>query len=84
MTKETDKLLAISGLAMYFYKVTGDTYYAGLWKRDLFRALRWQYYYALTVLRPSAYIAPSWSWASSEKINPEINILCKGVTGLSH
>ncbi|PYI08854.1 HET-domain-containing protein [Aspergillus sclerotiicarbonarius CBS 121057] len=68
LTVPTDKLVAISGLTKGVQKYLADlgsepdTYLAGLWRRELPRALGWN------VLgpgrRPPSYRAPSWSWAS--------------------
>jgi hypothetical protein len=41
LTFETDRLVAISGIASEFAKATGDRYLVGLWRRDLWRALMW-------------------------------------------
>jgi Heterokaryon incompatibility protein (HET) len=35
LTKEEDKLIAISGIAKGFYSLTGDQYLAGMWRRDI-------------------------------------------------
>ncbi|KAI8633547.1 heterokaryon incompatibility protein-domain-containing protein [Xylariaceae sp. FL1651] len=43
LTKHGDRLPALSGLAALFHEITGDTYYAGLWKNDLVRGLLWRY-----------------------------------------
>jgi hypothetical protein len=73
-TKIQDKLLGISGMAKAASDRSGDTYLAGLWKRDLPYALMW-FPYPLSATEynielqelvdklccPSPYIAPSWS-----------------------
>ncbi|RAL02553.1 HET domain-containing protein [Aspergillus ibericus CBS 121593] len=68
LTVPTDKLVAISGLTKGIRKhlkglgCASDTYLAGLWRRELPRALAWN---VLGVgRRPPSYRAPSWSWAS--------------------
>jgi hypothetical protein len=66
LTFETDKLPAISGLAEKIRQVTGDEYLAGLWKNDLATSLCWGRRYFVYHTRPSAYLAPSWSWASTQ------------------
>jgi hypothetical protein len=70
LTKDTDKLPALSGIAAIFQRNTGFTYLAGLWKEDITSGLLW--YVAPTSEDGSnekqsfsQYIAPSWSWASS-------------------
>jgi hypothetical protein len=73
-TKIQDKLPGISGMAKSASDRSGDTYLAGLWKRDLPYALMWcpyppsatEYNMELQELVdklccPSPYIAPSWS-----------------------
>ncbi|KAF2473392.1 HET-domain-containing protein [Lindgomyces ingoldianus] len=66
LTKESDKLPALSGIAQTFEEKTGDKYVAGLWRSTLVEGLLWQ---ALGTRRratsaPLQYRAPSWSWAS--------------------
>ncbi|KAI0850671.1 heterokaryon incompatibility protein-domain-containing protein [Daldinia vernicosa] len=41
LTKPTDTLPALSGLAKEFHQATGDTYVAGLWKMDIIQGLTW-------------------------------------------
>jgi hypothetical protein len=73
-TNIQDKLPGISGMAKSASDRFGDTYLAGLWKRDLPFALMWFSYSHLTpeynielqelvdkLCCPSPYIAPSWS-----------------------
>lgn len=62
LTKETDKLVAVSGVAKAFSKYMGCEYYAGLWDRFLLLDLLW--YVKEKPQRPQSYRAPSWSWAS--------------------
>lgn len=66
LTKDSDKLPALSGLARIVEEQTGDTYVAGLWRSTLLEGILWQ---AIGASRgrtsaPSEYRAPSWSWAS--------------------
>jgi hypothetical protein len=65
ITKHTDRLPALSGLAQAVDRVTGNEYLAGLWKSSLLEGLLW------CKARPGQaftatpeYVAPSWSWAS--------------------
>lgn len=69
LTKATDRLPALSGLASHMQSATGGRYLAGLWHEDVLRGLGW-----FVVPRgrdspvfrsTSAYIAPSWSWAAT-------------------
>lgn len=64
LTFPEDKLPAISGVATVFSKLSGDEYVAGLWRSQLLRELMWSTYPELRLIRPAAWRAPSWSWAS--------------------
>jgi hypothetical protein len=70
LTKDTDTLPALAGLAREFQRVTKDVYCAGLWKKDIICGLLWD---RLPIclkdgttrwdsLKPTEYSAPSWSW----------------------
>ncbi|KAG5661367.1 hypothetical protein KAF25_005489 [Fusarium avenaceum] len=65
LSKPSDKLPAISGLASIFAKRLNDQYIAGLWKSDLIVGLSWE---GLHCKRVEGYRAPSWSWASIDGI----------------
>lgn len=41
LSKSTDALPALSGLASEFHRATGDTYLAGLWKSNIIEGLSW-------------------------------------------
>lgn len=64
LTKQDDKLPALSAIAEEVRLRTGDVYLAGIWKRDLHRGLLWMC--RSTGRLPNKYRAPSWSWASIE------------------
>ena len=64
LTNESDRLPAISGLASTFNRDGKDRYLAGLWKSELPGNLGWYSGTNIYALRPSTYVAPSWSWAS--------------------
>jgi hypothetical protein len=73
MTKASDKLIALSGIAIESHRTRlspDDQYLAGLWKSQLPNTLLWvgggQSWEgaATTRSRPRSYRAPSWSWAS--------------------
>lgn len=77
LTYETDRLSAVSSYAKLFASKSGDTYVAGLWKKNLHRGLLWKIgrrqrktFCGLmgNLSSPSEYIAPSWSWASHHSI----------------
>ena len=74
----SDRLPAISAVAQRIQDVTGDVYYAGLWRGDFYNALLWgkmprdvlwtdgdlKIDYPVLPSRPEEYVAPSWSWLS--------------------
>jgi hypothetical protein len=72
MSKEDDRLVAISAIAADFGETVSRKfgskkaeYAAGLWASDLEYQLLWSTHYDETVLpRPKEYQAPTWSWAS--------------------
>jgi hypothetical protein len=64
LTKFSDKLVALSGLASDLGRSwDGVDYLAGLWSYRLRRGFLWRCGYD-TSLRQKSYTAPSWSWAS--------------------
>lgn len=65
LTRASDKLPAISGIASLFAEKIGEEYLAGLWRNQLIETLVWQ---SLSFRRVSEYRAPSWSWASGDGI----------------
>ncbi|KAF4635178.1 hypothetical protein G7Y89_g2937 [Cudoniella acicularis] len=72
LTQETDKLIALAGIAEELFQIWNDAYVAGLWRGDLIRQLLWQREgdvdsetgLEVNVSRSKNYIAPSWSWAA--------------------
>jgi hypothetical protein len=68
LSYETDRLPAISGIAKQVFEQESDEYCAGLWRERLWEGLAWCTT-DIVSKRPSAYIAPSWSWAS---VNAEV------------
>lgn len=75
MTYETDTFPAISGITQKIQQLTGDMYYAGLWKQRFLDGLLWRPAIELgsqarmeghpqAPRRRHEWIAPSWSWAS--------------------
>ncbi|KAL4778822.1 hypothetical protein BJX76DRAFT_362365 [Aspergillus varians] len=70
LTDQTDKLIAISGLARLLQAQTTSSYFAGLWSDQFPEALLWMTYdyNGFEKYRPSQrilqYQAPTWSWAS--------------------
>ncbi|KAF2191137.1 HET-domain-containing protein, partial [Zopfia rhizophila CBS 207.26] len=66
LSKSSDKLPALSGIARTFEEKTGDKYVAGLWRSQLIEGLIWQAtgIQSGKMKAPPEYRAPSWSWAS--------------------
>ena len=61
----SDKLPAISGLAVSYAPIFGPEYFAGIWARSAVQQLCWRnpdsrFFF----MRPTQYRAPSWSWAA--------------------
>ncbi|KUJ24682.1 HET-domain-containing protein [Mollisia scopiformis] len=67
LTKPTDKLPALSGLAAIFQANTGYSYMAGLWQEDFRDGLLWYVDYTQNQVRHTGTEnpGPSWSWVSS-------------------
>ncbi|KAF2178730.1 HET-domain-containing protein [Zopfia rhizophila CBS 207.26] len=63
LTKDSDVFSALAGIATLVHKRTGDEYVAGMWRSNLHIELLWIAYQA-PLKAPSAWRAPSWSWAS--------------------
>lgn len=66
LTYETDKLPSLSGLAQIYKQRTGYTYVAGLWLEEMPQALLWHRPDKAVRHSKDQYIAPSWSWASTQ------------------
>ena len=64
LTRPSDKLVAISGLARLQQAFMPGEYVAGLWKRDLISQMCWFIPERSRHDRPTSYRAPSWSWAA--------------------
>ena len=72
LTKSTDKIIALSGIAAEMESLYGDEYLAGLWRRYLPELLMWTVSWESTwrvinshlTSRCQYYRAPSWSWLS--------------------
>lgn len=75
LTREEDKLIALSGIAKVFQsRMTHNIYLAGLWYNSLPSALLWKVVDPTLVIAPKSYRAPSWSWASLDgRILPNNN-----------
>jgi len=70
LTKATDKLPAMSGLARLFEKRLKAQYVAGLWSTNLIEGLAWQCLgkEKQVMAQDGEYIGPSWSWAGFDGI----------------
>ncbi|KAF5013963.1 hypothetical protein FDECE_51 [Fusarium decemcellulare] len=71
LTQESDKLVALCGIAKTLSEHLGQEYYAGIWASCLLSGLLWQVQKFINgvdmdTVRYATYIAPSWSWASVE------------------
>jgi hypothetical protein len=70
ITRDSDKLPAMSGLAHRIEWIIGGEYCAGLWKSDMIRGLLWKCQNVIPIgkgrylTQPAEYRAPSWSWAA--------------------
>jgi hypothetical protein len=62
LSKASDKLVAIGGLARLIQAHDNDEYIAGLWKSALEKQLYWYVFDEGERIKP--YQAPTWSWAS--------------------
>ncbi|KAI4281986.1 MAG: hypothetical protein L6R38_003278 [Xanthoria sp. 2 TBL-2021] len=64
LTKERDKLVAVSAIAREMKPLMQCRYLAGHWEKDLVLQLCWDT--VSSAVRPTTFRAPSWSWASVE------------------
>ncbi|OAL46681.1 HET-domain-containing protein, partial [Pyrenochaeta sp. DS3sAY3a] len=61
---ETDRLIAINGIAQRLAQVTGDSFICGLWKQHLIPQLLWYRWRSRGGIKLLKGLAPTWSWAS--------------------
>lgn len=66
LTRASDKLAALSGLANQLQDMVDDVYMFGLWKKDLYQQLCWR---PANISNPprrtnQGLITPTWSWAN--------------------
>ncbi|KAG4287357.1 hypothetical protein FPRO06_05009 [Fusarium proliferatum] len=80
LTKESDRLIAMSGIANEANK---DTYLAGLWKEAIHSDLTWRKNASegAEVVRNGSY-APTWSWASVVGGHTTLSALHQRYSGL--
>jgi hypothetical protein len=67
LTFQSDRLIALSGIAREVHRMVQTPYIAGLWQDQLPHTLLWQSHRDPKNVITSEYIAPSWSWASAEQ-----------------
>jgi len=65
----SDKLTALSGISEQFQAKLQCEYLAGLWSNDLLRGLAWIVADGNKACRRLPYRAPTWSWASLDKLH---------------
>ncbi|KAF5636260.1 heterokaryon incompatibility protein [Fusarium tjaetaba] len=63
LTRKTDRLPAVAGMASYVASLSGMKYKAGLWEEDILRGLMWRRSSSGHANRVPGG-APTWSWAS--------------------
>lgn len=63
LTKPTDRILALSGLAKEYSAALDDEYLAGMWRKSLLTELLWSVK-ETTYPAPTSFQGPSWSWTS--------------------
>ncbi|KAF5670722.1 het-domain-containing protein [Fusarium circinatum] len=63
LTRKSDRLPAVAGMASYVASLSGMKYKAGLWEEDILRGLTWRRSSAGYAKRVPGG-APTWSWAS--------------------
>jgi hypothetical protein len=72
LTRESDRLISLNGVATVFQSILKTEYLAGIWPDDLARGLLWDVtkYHTLDTRIHARRLhdpyAPSWSWASLE------------------
>jgi hypothetical protein len=69
LTRASDKLPALAGLAGFIHDMTGDKYLAGLWQSQLQEQLLWKHLgkrvgRQIDYPIPASFRAPSWAWTS--------------------
>ncbi|KAH6672844.1 heterokaryon incompatibility protein-domain-containing protein [Halenospora varia] len=87
LTKQTDRLPAISGLASRISRQLTGEYLGGLWSQDLPRALCWEKGSGSRNKYPSFHdadsSAPSWSWASISNHSDDVPGITYGIVTVS-
>jgi hypothetical protein len=78
LTRPTDRILALSGLAKEYSAALDDEYLAGMWRKSLLTELLWSVQ-GISYPAPTSFQGPSWSWTS---VNGVIDF--KGQYGSEH
>ncbi|VUC28697.1 unnamed protein product [Clonostachys rosea] len=73
LTKDTDKVIAIAGLAASLGVRLQDEYLVGLWRSNLVHELLWRSSGDGAQSRPNPCRAPSWSWMAVKGVGLQIN-----------
>ena len=63
LTKYSDKIIAIAGVAEMCQERLDDQYVVGLWRKAIIAQLCWETH-ARDYTRPDPCVAPTWSWLS--------------------
>lgn len=64
LTKPSDTIPALAGLAKKFHTLSNAIYLAGIWKENLLEDLAWKRALESVFDSPECYLAPTFSWAS--------------------
>ncbi|TVY47614.1 hypothetical protein LOCC1_G005665 [Lachnellula occidentalis] len=81
LTRQSDRLIALIGVATVFHERLQSGYLAGLWEEDIARNLLWKVSkfewtrHHRNTRRPKQALIPSWSWASLVLETPGRGIL---------
>ncbi|EXK86059.1 hypothetical protein FOQG_10108 [Fusarium oxysporum f. sp. raphani 54005] len=74
LTKDTDKIVAIAGIAENLRAALGDEYLVGLWRGNLVHELLWRSSSnGGDQSRPDPCLAPTWSWMAVKGVGVDIN-----------
>jgi hypothetical protein len=81
LTRSSDKLPSLAGIARRFEEILKDRYIAGLWESTLMQDLLWMAPPSTNLGSwPPKYRAPSWSWTCIDDTQPPLHYLYGGET----
>lgn len=66
LTRQSDRLVAVAGVAKVLASTIGDQYVAGIWMTTLPKALGWRRIKKQLCSHTTQYYTPSFSWAAAE------------------